>query len=416
MTLEDELSAIYGQTRDLRIGAGQVPFAEALTSKESSVQITAQIRLREMSKAIPELLQKDSRLPGSKVLMMRRPGGMSGFYPVFAADLIVRRTIENGKPTASIEWIQKLLSTSSAEGFSITALWGVPVTEQIQLTSDVTLVPIAALPESPQKRWITESGLDLSDGLIATILHFDNPTSALVIKKHIEPLFVEPDKSGEEDDFIKTYELLSDIALALTAVGPRVSLQAAHWFNFEDPNLDDVGFGNAKSRPLIEILPTKFTDFPPLDAIVAIEVVQQFLKTNGPTRNKLRVALERLNQAQRRRNPGDQAVELATAFETLVGDNATTEMTHKVKIRTTRLLGGVEDTRRRNAVLIGKTYDVRSSLVHTGHVDAAATETICGERKPVTHILEEATKLCAELIRIILQRGSIPEWPKFDVS
>jgi hypothetical protein len=64
----------------------------------------------------------------------------------------------------------------------------------------------------------------------------------------------------------------------------------------------------------------------------------------------------------------------------LVGDKTNNEMTHKVKVRTVRMIGGNLEERRRNAAIVNKAYSVRSKMVHTGVVEADATETILGER------------------------------------
>lgn len=203
----------------------------------------------------------------------------------------------------------------------------------------------------------------------------------------------------------------------MTVVGPRVPISAAQWFNFDDPDLDlaSILSGTRRSQ-LLEILPNLPGDYPILDPTEAQHIVQGYLALQGDTQHKVRVALQRLNQAQRRRNVGDRALELSTAFETLLGDDATTEMTHKIKVRSARLVGGPDDVRKKNAAIINKAYEIRSKLVHTGHVDPAKFKIVCGQRMSASDIIDHAVTVCVDLIKIIIRRGSIPNWSIFDIT
>jgi len=168
--------------------------------------------------------------------------------------------------------------------------------------------------------------------------------------------------------------------------------------------------------PATEIVPTRHVEYPILDPDDATALVRAYLQLPAALRLHIGVAIERINLAQRRGNVGDRAVELATALETLVGDNDKSEMTHKVKVRTVRLLGGSTDERLANAAMLSKAYSIRSSMVHTGRVDAQRTETVSGVRVPVSDIVDRALALCVKLATVIIRRGDIPDWRVFDIS
>jgi len=124
------------------------------------------------------------------------------------------------------------------------------------------------------------------------------------------------------------------------------------------------GGGRSLHRP--EIIPgIALTCYPPLDPSVA-KFIRGYLALPDAPRARVRVALLRLNQALRRRSAGDGAIELSIAFEALTGDDQTMEMTHKVKVRSSRILGGTSEERRRNSAIVGRMYALRSKLVHTG--------------------------------------------------
>lgn len=285
---------------------------------------------------------------------------------------------------------------------------------EIQLTPDVKIVPIGALPDSAQKQRLTQ----VNSSPYWSVLNHAEPESALLMGRRIEPFTFDPETQPnlQNDEYIATHELFLDIALALTVVGPRSVISAMKWFNFDDPDLEYALLGSSHSSHMHEIVPSQPGNYLALDSNEAPQIVQGYLALSGTTRDKVRVALQRLNQAQRRHNIGDRAVELSTAFETLLGDNGTTEMTHKIKVRSVRLLGGTAEVRERNAAVIYKAYNIRSKLVHTGSVSATGTETVCGQRMNFSEIINQTILMCADLIKIIIKRGSIPEWSIFDIT
>lgn len=297
---------------------------------------------------------------------------------------------------------------------------GVKVKGEIQLTQDVKIVPFEEVPDSEQKKWPTSAPLSHPMSPAMSRLPRTPPESALIMARRIEPFIFDPGiQSTSTDDVLKTRELLEEITLVLTAVGPRAAILSARWFTYDDPDLQQASMmsGWGHGGRFREILPDQLNDYPVLDPTEAQQIVQDYLELKGDTRNKVRVALQRLNQALCRGNAGDRAVELSTALEALLGEkDVRIEMTHKIKVRSVRLIGGEDKVRMKNAVIIKKAYDIRGDLVHTGHVDAAKSYTICGESMSVSDIIDQAVLICANLIKIIIRRGSIPDWSIFDIA
>jgi hypothetical protein len=416
--LYDALAVILENGRRARISAGDYGLLEALKERDISVATSAAILLSNLGQPLAEIVQADSRFPGKEVRLVRGEGGGSGFYPNFIGRALVHRVLESGEPAEAIRWLEKVLSTSTAFGHSITALWGVPVDDRIHLTPEVDIVPIADLPESPQKTWISTSMTDGFNALLVSGLNLEPPRSALVIRKRIDHFVFAPEAPPVEgnNEYLATHELFKEITLALTVSGPRVPIQVAHWFTFEDPDLQLANvLGSIRSQSLIEILPRFAPNYPPLDSIEAPAMVQAYLELRGRTRDVIRVGIQRLNQAQRRHNIGDRAVEFCTAVEALLGDNQKTEMTHKIKSRAARLLGGSIEIRQRNAAILGEAYAVRSSLVHTGRVDEK-TKVVHGETLTRAEMVERAINMGIDIVKLIIRRGSIPDWTAFDIT
>jgi hypothetical protein len=419
--LLEGLASVLDEGRSLQFVAGDFSLLEALKHPElEEVSGKAAIELHKLAEKVNVLVQRDDRFPKGRVLMVRgESGGGAGFFPHMVGSPLVRRVLQSGDPAEAIRWLQKVLAAVEADGQSITALWGVPVEQRISLTPTVDVVPIKDLPDSQQKEWITNLLIKGPQGPVMSGLDFDQPRSALVVCQRIEPFLYEPDNEPPvvNPQVAGNHEMLSEITLALTVVGPRVPIQAAHWFTFDDPDLEQANIlSGGRHHPQIEILPLVHKPYPPLDPNEAKDLVGAYLALTGNTRNQVRVALQRLIQAQLRHNVGDRAVELSIALETLMGDKATTEMTHKVTVRSVRLLGGPPGVRRKNRRVITEAYNIRSKLVHGSHVKPTATTNIEGKRLTASAIIEAATAICVDLIKLIIHRGSIPDWSEFDIT
>jgi len=344
--------------------------------------------------------------------MIRNDSGATGFYPNFIGIPLIRRALKTGSPEEAIRWLEKVLATSSATGKVVAVLWGAPVVSAIQLTAEVAIVPLAELPESAQKQWIVDHS-SLGTGSPATsMLEFSPPQSALLVSRRIEPLTYDPTEQPElKDDrvFLQTDEFLREVTLALTVVGLRVPILAAQWFTFNDPDFETAGLGAFTRSHLLEILPNRPSDYPVLDPTEARNIVEAYLALTKPTRNTVRLALERLNQAQRRHRIGDRAVDLSIAFETLLLRRRSSDRVENITKRLEHFLDGSRAIRKKNSDVINATYGIRSDLVHAGQ-DAVGHRWIDGHRMSVLDIIEHATAMCAELVRTVMRRGSLPKW------
>lgn len=388
----------------------------ALECKDDDVKYPAFFKMDELGKKLNIIIAQDCRFPGNGTRMVRSGNGATAFYPIFIGTSLLRLALEYQSAEAAIEWVLKVLETNAATGNFIHAIWGVPVEKPIQLAVGVKIVPLKDVQDSKQKEI---SMHNFNNGTVASILDYIPPQSALVLETLIDPYIYDPEKCKSLDnlEFQKIHDLMNEIIAVLTVVGPRISMSSAYWFTFDDPDLERASLSGSRGGPLHEILPSfSIGEFPILDERDAPKIVQAYLSLDEVTRAPVRVALQRLNQSQRRRSVGDSAVEIATAFEALLGDNANNEMMHKITVRSVRLIGGTNDVRQKNAALIKKSYDVRSKLVHTGQVNASEKVTVCGQKLTIDEIMKQVTIICVQVIRIIILRGSIPDWSVFDIT
>lgn len=415
--LAGALTEAVSQARSVNFAYSSVTLTDALQSEDRVVSAHAAVRLHKLGEQLTNLILTDPRFPGEKTKFIRHFDGSSQIYPHDIGRTLLTRALRHEGPDEAISWMLKVLGTKSATGSVVQALWGVSVDKEFQLTPNVQIAPFATLPDTRQKEIVRQSFMQMMRAPHSGGLGFREPKAVLIAKVTVDPVIVDSDdleKRDNTENFFAMNNALTDITLALTAIGPRSSLTSAKWFSFDDPDLDEAGIGSGYSWPHIEILPIWPANFPLLDPVEAPQVVQDYLSLPEPVRRHVRVALHRLNQAQRRTNIGDQAVELAIALEALLGDSQG-EMTHKIKSRAARLIGGTDEVRVANAKVIGKTYEIRSNLVHTGFPDIKKPPTIDGRKMSGKEIVNQAACICADLIKIMIKRGAIPEWRQFDV-
>ncbi len=372
------------------------------------------ICLHDASSTVIDLLAKDPAFLNCESRMVRSENGSSSFHPRFVAPKLIKKAIGAGNVELAVTWLEKVLATKQATGFSIMALWGVKVDHAIQMGNRVSLVPIGELPDSYQKRWILEKDWLQSqlDAMPRSIM--EAPSAALLVETVIDPLFIDGETDKPVDVWSSNRELLDDARLALSMLGPCAPLQACSWFSFKDPDIGDAQLGAARSSNHIEIMPIQIAHQEVLDAELASNLVGRYLSLEGNVKQRLRVALDRLNQGLRRFRPGDQAKEVSIALETLLADGGT-ENTYKIGLRSALLLGGDTATRQENRAIVGGAYVMRSALVHSGTVSSEIKVPRLG-KIPADEVAKRAAKICGEVIQGIVKRGHIPEWFDFELQ
>ncbi|MCD4502888.1 hypothetical protein LQR30_02115 [Chromobacterium piscinae] len=413
-SLCDLLTLVVEKAGGMLFSSQPVGLVEALKSPDLNVWHQASETIEELSKGLVDAVVRDESFLGNAVRQVNLASGSIGFYPQFVGTHLVIQAVKTRSADAAIAWLRKVLETNEAAAKTIQTLWGVPVTEAFDLTPDVRIVPIRDLADTEQRRYMMGSNFRTNALPISSMLEYMPFESALVVNHTISPLLRDPALGDSPvTNFVATTDLLKDISLALTVVGPRMAITGFQWFEYDDP---DFSLSRGYSNYILEVLPLHIYQCPVLDADEARKIITAYLELKGRTRQVVRVALQRISQAFRRHNAGDAAVELSTAFEALLGDSSTTEMTHKIKVRAVRLIGGSVEVRRSNAAIINKAYGIRSKLVHTGQVNEADIETVNGKRMTGREIIDQALILCVDLVKKIILRGTIPDWAVFDIS
>ena len=207
---------------------------------------------------------------------------------------------------------------------------------------------------------------------------------------------------------------MEDARLALTLVGPSAAVSAGYWFQFNDPNVDELGFSGI-STSIGARVPWPGLGPAVIDPAEAIKVVSAFFGVAEPLKSRLRLALSRLNQAFCEPPHGDRALDLAIVLESLLAKGSQTEITYQLALHAALLTDGPIQVKKRTRAIVSALYDARSRLIHDGALPNTLKLKGVGHR-PSGEVVELATTACADILRIILFRGDLPDWEELELA
>ena len=365
---------------------------------------------------VAEILKHQPEFPEGGRFVIHRDNGWSGLDADSVAVALVKRVGAGESPTDAVSWLERVLTRKKGEGLCVLAVWGVSVRDKISFDNGVELLPIEELPNSSLKAHAMRRR-DFGDLVDLVPMPFlRTPEAALTYRLTLEPV-ISDQRLGTppiREDQLREYELLTDVLLALTAVGPGAPLHAGYWFQYLDQDLHDALFHVGKTLSPPEILPTTFFEPKFLDPDATARIVSQYLRLGSGLHRRVRVALQRLNQAIRRSRFGDKAAELSIALEALLVEDPG-ENTHKVGLRASLLLGGTSQERIRHRAIIGGIYTARSALMHGGEESAEIRLKEIG-KLPSKAVAEEGVAICTAVIRRVIEQGEIPTWYGFELG
>jgi hypothetical protein len=385
-------------------------------SKKYPSELQEVMQNHELAKPVDYALAlEDEFRDGAGFMVKQESGGYTGFQRQFVSGPLVGRARNFGSD-AALDWLEKVLSTKWADGLCVLVLWGVQTPRQVKFSDGIELLPVSALPESRFKEWL------LRPRSIGDVIGFvpqtisDPPQAALVCTTRVEP-FLWDLREGEppkQSNAMQSRQGLDDVRLALTLVSSTAPMEAVYWFQFIDPDLESASlFGGTSSRHP-DVLPWTFDAKEAVDCEAAQVAADGFVSLEGGVKQRVKVALERLNLAMRRLRPAEKAVELAVSLEALlVADGG--ENTHKVGLRAALIVGGSNEERVWNRGVIGAIYTMRSMFLHQGHVSEYVKVRGRGKVKS-DDIVADGVAVCKSVIHAVIRRRASPDWYEFELG
>lgn len=386
--------------------------AALLKANRRPLELAEVLLNHDLSEPVKIALETQEEFQAASPLYIFRDGGHSIFDAQRVSSFLISRARKTGDLNLTVDWLEKILGTKRAGGKRITALWGIAVSDTVHLIEELDFMPISSLPESKMKDKLLNYHFEKTP-----TLPFEAPETALVCKVNIDPFISQLPQETQDisnNPYFIRENLINEILLVLTLIGPRTLTRYISWFQFDDVDLEDARLGQWVGYSFPEIMPRFIKNYGNWDTEIAKLTIKQYMQLEGTVKKKVQIALERLNQAMRRSGIGDKALEVSIALESLLSDGGS-ENTYKVGLRSSLVLGGELKDKLHIRAIVGGTYKLRSALVHSG--EASETVKIVGEGKTKSKdVVDEAIIICAKVIRCILELQEIPNWYKFELS
>src|SRR5262249_46905383 len=301
---------------------------------------------------------------------------------------------------AAVGDLERYLASRDIPYYSVAALAGVKISAESRFANDIALVPFEAVPDSLQKRIYGPRPFDHSP--LRPV-----PSAALLRRTTYPRRHDATLAGGAMIGGLGIPEDLYEAALLLTLAGPSAVAIVGAWFTPEPwVPLGHICSGSAHSNALSVIDQFAQRTLTPEEIEHAIRLHRLYSGLQSTTRNRLAVPLRRFNQALRRSDAIDAAVDLAVSLETLLlGDRTERgEIGFTLRIRAARFLGlDVEDRRNIDRQVRGL-YGIRSARAERGPAPASV------EAQPTGEFLRGAYRLAARAIERAIENGLPGDW------
>lgn len=318
----------------------------------------------------------------------------------------------------TIHNLERYLDLDHTPALEVLALTGVEVELEVTLANGVYLVPFKSLQSSFVKNALAPALLKSETLVRAGLLppwslnrrRSSEPTAALLRDVRLSPKSQSPD---EPPAFLHRTEVLFDACECLTLVSDCTPLPNAHWVEVLEWVPCSSFVGSGWSDPIHDVINPAACKLSPEQGIEARAIHERFVGLQKSVRDKLRVPIQRLNQARRRQQLADKAIDLGIAFEALfLGDQSEREQLALVfRLRGAWYLGRDKDDRAKLVNTFRAVYSCRSMAVHTGKLGSDVEVSGRG-RVETTVFLGEADALCVQAISKVIGQGRFPDWQR----
>ncbi|MEQ9642210.1 MAG: HEPN domain-containing protein [Alphaproteobacteria bacterium] len=325
--------------------------------------------------------------------------------------------IETGNPKKSAAAVLEFAKGQNIPAIAVLPIHGVRTEKKIKFSNDVELVPLKSLPETRLQRQLLFPTFNQTQQTFFA-LHAPMALTVRYTAKH--PLRVHTSEEGLRNAKAQSRgqleSRLHEVARCLCLAGPSAVIPGFSWHQFEDPvlcRLSPVG-GSGRHQ---EIQPLMIRARDPVDSKLSRHIVKNYANLDRGKRKEIDKGISLLDQALRRLSPEDAAVDLATALELTVGESGG-ELGYKLGLRSSLIIGGSVDVRIRTRSIVESLYGQRSRYLHGNKPKTSyklrGVEPI--ESLSAKELIEEGARICAAILRKYIERGSVPDWRRFEIT
>lgn len=308
----------------------------------------------------------------------------------------INRALRSRGPEDTLRWLHDIFTVEQVVSRQCAELLGAKIDHAMDLANGVQLLPFANMRSS----WHADQLKYLYNAprpLISTEQH-----DVVGMIQTVTVSFSTDLRTYRHD-----YSAFSDIALGITVAADAAPVVGVAWSEYEDTDLADAEMGWSH-------MPRRYEGRPPQFQTVDLGDehalwIDRFLSLSGTTKRACAIAAGRLNSARRRIEPGDSAIDIATALEALLAtSDEKAEITYRLRLRAALLLGTHYQERLEISNRMNDLYKLRSKVVHGDNLAATGT----GDRDTV----EWGKGACHQLLRLVVQAGRLPDLKKLEFT
>jgi hypothetical protein len=356
--------------------------------------------------ALEQVLADDPALTPARMIVAGR--AQFGFVAQRVAQILMLLTKETGDASSSVAWFRRLAAAEGGQATAVKALHGIECAERVELAPDIHLVPILDLERSPTVRMLLDPTANHAFSQIGA------PFAALCCAGTVPSAFVPMGVPIDHSDTGEWFDKLDIATRLLALVGDAVPFEAAHWFEYGNPDVNRFVQGGLM-RYVPELAPSIYTSRVTVTQGDVEGLLPSFRSLRKSDADRISLALDRLIRSRSQIHPGNRAIDVAIALEVLFMNQDRDEHSYKISLRAARLLGASSDERRRIQGITKAVYDLRSTMVHTGR---AKEPLKAGMAKLSAYdVVTAADAVLVRTIRDFLRRGEIPKaWPEIELA
>ena len=333
---------------------------------------------------------------------------------------LIRVVLNGGSSDEFLERARQFADSCTGAAASYIPLTGVSVKQTACLDDSVDLIPWSEVPSSWHKDQFEEQQAHHTPlGPTAIYSQFrPYATAAIRVRMSDSQILFSSAKDAKLLDATRSYRasaqvsIVRDVLRCLTALKACPIAEIGRWDQFDDGFVNNIASGGVgtslasmfdmalgqSSRAPIEICPRDIS-----------LLYKKFRTMKSKEVAVLRIALDRLRQATMRSDLVDRAIDLGIVLEVMLlhdnDRNPRGEFRFRTAVRGATFLGGNKLERQKTYQLLKKAYDLRSTAVHSGVIEAkkqAAT--------PTKQILRDVADKCSQIASTLIDNGSFPNW------
>ncbi|EEX92072.1 hypothetical protein VIOR3934_02717 [Vibrio orientalis CIP 102891 = ATCC 33934] len=305
------------------------------------------------------------------------------------------------------------LQAKNTPCWQVLAISGVSLDSELIISEKMKLVPFQELPESYAKEALYPPFMKpefvMRLGFAPNQMNgYRPPEAAAVLSSELSPKsYSDPDRAFYGQDFQSLYEFCE----FLTLVKSTTPVPVGSWCDLEESVPCKPLLGGSWGSPAVDVLSRNVSKITQGEWDTHKELYFKFTKLPQDVRDLLRVPIERVNQARRRNNLADKAIDLGVACEALLLNDKShkEQISFTLRLRAALFLGSSFEERQELLNFFSSFYSCRSQAAHTGKLDTKIKVSFRGKVE-ANKLLEEGDEYCIRAIIKIIELGKFPDW------